>query len=206
MESYEQYITVQEAAERLNRPEPEVWRMLETGALPAMLRAALTSKKDGTPIGFDFALLPPEGVRLVVDQGGDDFTLEWAYCGGHGQAVCFPARPSSIRVLWEVSQVAGLIKKDQDVPKSAVAPDWHVFEPKRDRGYNWPLYRFLAKAHEEGRSRPRARDVVESWLGNKPPEIAKVLSDGFDYYDRKGNAMPASMAALQKSIDRLTGR
>ncbi len=76
--------------------------MLETGAIPAVLRAELLSN-DGSPIGFDFALLPPEGVARVADQGGDDFTLEWPYCGGHGKAVCFPARGSSIRVLWEPS-------------------------------------------------------------------------------------------------------
>lgn len=135
MQDYERYITVQEAAKRLGRPEPEILRMLETGALPAMLRAELASK-DGTPIGFDFARLPPEGVARVVDQGGDDFTLEWQYCGGHGKAVCFPARESSIRVLWEPSLFSELIQPlkravsqtsltlgDSSAPFAKVEPD-----------------------------------------------------------------------------------
>lgn len=119
MQDYERYITVQEAAKRLGRPEPEILRMLETGALPAMLRAELASK-DGTPIGFDFARLPPEGVARVVDQGGDDFTLEWQYCGGHGKAVCFPARESSIRVLWEPSLFPELMPQPKEDTQSDV--------------------------------------------------------------------------------------
>ncbi len=102
MQEYEKYITVQEATERLSRQEPEICRMLETGALPAMLRAELWSN-EGTFIKFDFALLPPEDVARVFDQGGDDFRLEWKYCGGHGKAICKRARQSSIRVLWEPS-------------------------------------------------------------------------------------------------------
>lgn len=107
---YEQYITVQEAAERLNRPEPEIWRMLETGALSAILRAELASK-DGTPLGFGFALLPPEGVARVVDQGGDDFTLQWVYAHGHAKAVCKSARSGSVRVLWEPSRLPQLMSR-----------------------------------------------------------------------------------------------
>lgn len=117
MQDYERYITVQEAAKRLGRPDPEILRMLETGALPAMLRAELASK-DGTPIGFDFARLPPEGVARVVDQGGDDFTLEWQYCGGHGKAVCFRARESSIRVLWEPSLFPELLPQSKDASQA----------------------------------------------------------------------------------------
>lgn len=108
MQKYEQYITVQEAAKRLSRSEAEIWRMLETGALPAMLRAELLSN-DGTPVEYGFALLSPEGVARVVDQGGDDFTLEWKYCGGHGKAICEGARQSSVRVLWEPSTFPELI-------------------------------------------------------------------------------------------------
>ena len=128
MQDYERYITVQEAAKRLGRPEPEILRMLETGALPAMLRAELASK-DGTPIGFDFARLPPEGVARVVDQGGDDFTLEWQYCGGHGKAVCFPAREGSIRVLWEPSLFPELMPQSEDAHPAATPTHGELLAP-----------------------------------------------------------------------------
>lgn len=225
MQDYERYITVQEAAKRLGRPEPEILRMLETGALPAMLRAELASK-DGTPIGFDFARLPPEGVARVVDQGGDDFTLEWQYCGGHGKAVCFPARESSIRVLWEPSLFPELMPQSEDAhpaatpthgellaPVAKVGADveagnpsaWIVTQPKRDREYSMPLYRLLLAAHLKGKPRPpTAREVVEEWRLNTPPEIAKILPDGFDYYDATGNTKTASLVSIRKRIERLT--
>ena len=119
MQKYERYITVQEAAERLSRPEAEIWRMLETGALPAMLRAEL-SFNDGTPIEYGFALLPPQDVARVVDQGGYDFTLKWKYCGGHGKAICEGARQSSIRVLWEPSTFPELLPQSKADAQAAV--------------------------------------------------------------------------------------
>jgi hypothetical protein len=113
MDEYEGYLTPEEAAARLNRTEGEIWRMLETGILPALLRGELTSKNGG-PIGFDFALLPPEGVARVVDQGGDDFTLEWTFAYGNGKAVCTPARKSSIRVLWHPSLLPDIESPKKD--------------------------------------------------------------------------------------------
>ena len=64
MEDHKQYCTVAAAAACPNSTEAEIWRMLETGALPAMLRANLTGK-DGEPLGFGFAALLPEGVRIL---------------------------------------------------------------------------------------------------------------------------------------------
>ncbi|WP_208616340.1 hypothetical protein [Acidovorax carolinensis] len=84
------------------------------------------------------------------------------------------------------------------------APAWTVTKPQRYSGYAAPLHRLLVTAHREGRPRPTARDVLEAWRINKPAEIAKVLPDGFDYYDANGNAKPASLEAIRKSINRLT--
>lgn len=112
MEECDRYINVQEAAARLNRPEAEILRMLETGKLPAMLCAELQAK-DGTPHGFDYALLPPEGVRRVIHGGGEDLTLEWRYAHGAGIAVRDRARLDSIRVLWEPSLFPELLPVDR---------------------------------------------------------------------------------------------
>jgi hypothetical protein len=78
---------------------PEVLRMLETGVLSAVLRAELTAA-DGTPIGFDYALLPPEGVARVIHEGGDDLELEWSYAYESAKAVSRRARIDLIRVLF----------------------------------------------------------------------------------------------------------
>ena len=49
-----------------------------------------------------------------------------------------------------------------------------------------------------------AEDVVEAWRNNAPAEIAKVLPDGFDYYDAKGNTKTADLEAIRKAIGRMT--
>ena len=105
--------------------------MLETGALPAMLRAELSSN-DGTPIEYGFALLQPEGVARVVDQGGDDFTLEWKYCGGHGKAICEGARQSAIRVLWEPSTFPELMPQFKADAQAAADPATVADSPSTD--------------------------------------------------------------------------
>lgn len=83
-------------------------------------------------------------------------------------------------------------------------PSWNVKRPTRFHGYTSPLYRLIAAAHREGKPRPTARDVVEAWRTEMPHEIAKVLPDGFDYYDAKGDTKGANLEAIRKAINRLT--
>lgn len=83
------------------------------------------------------------------------------------------------------------------------APAWTVTKPKRFMGYTAPLHRLLAAAHREGKPRPTAHDVLEEWSIDKPAEIAKVLTDGFDYYDANGNTKTAGLEAIRKAIDRM---
>ncbi len=52
--------------------------------------------------------------------------------------------------------------------------------------------------------RPSARNVVEAWLIDRPPEVAKVLPDGIDYYDAKGDTKFADLDAIRKAIGRMT--
>jgi len=89
-----------------------------------------------------------------------------------------------------------------DRPSSA--PAWTVNKPQRYSGYAAPLHRLLAAAHRDGNPCPTARDVVEAWRNNAPAEIAKVLPDGFDYYDAKGNTKTADLEAIRKAIGRMT--
>ncbi|MDP3350701.1 MAG: hypothetical protein Q8S92_17045 [Hydrogenophaga sp.] len=81
---------------------------------------------------------------------------------------------------------------------------WTVIKPLRYSGYRAPLYRLIAIAHREGKSRPSARDVVEAWRSAMPPEIAKVLPGGVDYYDANGDTKAASLAAIRQAIGRMT--
>ena len=87
---------------------------------------------------------------------------------------------------------------------ASTAPDWTVSKPQRYNGYTAPLHRLLAAAHRDGNPCPTARDVVEAWRNNAPAEIAKVLPDGFDYYDAKGNTKTADIEAIRKAIGRMT--
>lgn len=84
------------------------------------------------------------------------------------------------------------------------APAWTVRKPQRYNGYIAPPHRLLAAAHRDGKTCPTARDVMEEWRNNTPTGIAQVLTDGFDYYDAKGNTKAADLEAIRKAIGRMT--
>ncbi len=86
----------------------------------------------------------------------------------------------------------------------AAEPAWSVNKNKRFTGYNVPLHALLIAAHREGRPRPKAHDVLEAWRICLPPEIAKVLPDGFDYYNNTGNTNNADIPAIREAIRRMT--
>ncbi len=65
-----------------------------------------------------------------------------------------------------------------------------------------PLYRLLKDAHCEGKPRPTARDVLEAWSIDKPAEIHKMLTHGFDCYDANGNTKPAGLGLPKSSYIR----
>ncbi|MES2948822.1 MAG: hypothetical protein V4858_09820 [Pseudomonadota bacterium] len=203
MEEYERYITVQEAAERLNRPESVVLRMLETGKLQGMLRAELESK-DGTPIGFDYALLSKEGVARVIHEGGDDFVLEWTYAFGAGKAICKRARPDGIRVLWEPSLALELAPGPVESAQAGL--EWSLKSSiRRFPGYRRQLYQVLKTAHLEGKSRPNAREVLDIWKSAPPADI-EVMPDGIKYNDGVGKMKEADLKAIKQAIEGLTKR
>ena len=90
------------------------------------------------------------------------------------------------------------------VASTSSEPAWTVTKPKRFTGYTAPLHRLLAAAHRDGKTRPTARDVMEAWRTEKPSEVAKVLTDGFDFYDANGNTKAANLEAIRKAIGRMT--
>lgn len=84
------------------------------------------------------------------------------------------------------------------------AEAWQVHKPQRFGAYAAPLYRLLNNAHQAGKPRPTARDVLEAWRTDTPAEVAMVLTDGIDYYDSNGNTKSASIAAIKEAITRMT--
>ena len=119
-------------------------------------------------------------------------------------------------VTAEVKAIEAYLKAKQAAPEpqavppapvadsASNAPAWTVSKPLRYNGYTAPLHRLIAAAHREGKPCPTARDVVEAWRNNAPAEIAKVLPDGLDYYDTKGDTKTADLEAIRKAIGRMT--
>lgn len=134
-----------------------------------------------------------------------------------GQAQPEPAPAPATAALVEQPQGAAQVEPVQAAPAQRTemptpvtektvsnAPAWAANNPQRYKGYTAPLHRLLVAAHREGKPRPTARDVLEAWRINMPAEIAKVLPDGFDYYDSKGNTKAADLTAIRKAIGRMT--
>ena len=120
--------------------------------------------------------------------------------------------PGPLALLWFKAQGVGstpmpTTPEPQAVPATNSASNsttWEVTKPQRFNSYGAPLHRLLLDMQRDGKPRPTARDVVEAWRIEKPAEIEKVLQDGFDYYDAKGNTKPANLEAIRKAIARMT--
>ena len=109
------------------------------------------------------------------------------------------------------------VKADTNVPASAailatapVVPtgviggvNWTLKKPQRFPGYTKPLYDLLKAAHITGQPCPKARDVLDKWKENPPPDVAEVTDNGLKYYDAKGNTKPADLGAIRKAIGRM---
>ena len=84
--------------------------------------------------------------------------------------------------------------------KPAAVPTWSLkTSMQRAPGYRWPLYQFLKAAQAAGMSCPKARDVLEGWKLNTPPEL-QVMTDGVKYSDGVGNTKEANLKAIQQAI------
>lgn len=83
--------------------------------------------------------------------------------------------------------------------------DWTVTKYERDTAYRPALRRYLVNEWKKGTVRcPTPKEVLAAFEASQPPEVAKVLVDGFDYYDRNGNTKFASLDAIRKAIGRMT--
>lgn len=83
------------------------------------------------------------------------------------------------------------------------SPGWTLTKPKKLQGINMPVYKVLLAAHQAGRARPTARDVLDEFGKKMPAEVAKVLPDGLDYYDSKGGTKGIDLDAIRNCIGRM---
>jgi len=122
-----------------------------------------------------------------------------------------PALASAIVCLGEeketkpVLAIVGARAPVASVPEKALSAAWFIRTPRRFQGYALPLYKFLKSSHDADASQiPNAREILESFRANQPAEVAKVLFDGIDYYDARGNTKYASLKAISEAIRRIT--
>jgi hypothetical protein len=80
---------------------------------------------------------------------------------------------------------------------------WALKKPQRLQGYGKPLYDLLKAAHIAGKEYPRAREVLDAWKKNTPPDLSEVTNNGLKYYDKNGNTKPADLDAIRKAISRM---
>jgi hypothetical protein len=84
--------------------------------------------------------------------------------------------------------------------------EWKLMRPSRFQGYGKPLHDFLRAAHAERRSSPpKARDVLDHWKSNPPPEVLEVTNEGLKYYDSNGDVKAADIDAIRQAINRMLG-
>jgi hypothetical protein len=77
----------------------------------------------------------------------------------------------------------------------------------RDDGLSTPVHEALKAAHQAGKPRPTAREVLAYFDGpNRPKTIVRVLADGCDYFGRHGNEQSADLKKISKRIVELTTR
>jgi hypothetical protein len=96
---------------------------------------------------------------------------------------------------------AGPVVTSGDRPAPlATAPAWSpITALMRAPGYRWPLYQLLKEAHTNGRPCPKAREVLEIWKLNTPPEL-EVMTDGVKYSNAVGNTKEADLKAIQQAF------
>lgn len=92
------------------------------------------------------------------------------------------------------------------VPLSTASafPSWGLKRPRRSDALSWPIYLVLKVAHENGKRRPTAIDVLEAFGRNRPPEVLEVMAGEVKFLSLSGEIKTASLAAIRGRINRMT--
>ena len=73
---------------------------------------------------------------------------------------------------------------------------------QRAPGYRWPLYQVLKAAFIAGQPCPKARDVLNIWRLNPPPDV-QAMPDGVKYDNGLGKPKEADLKAIGQAIKNL---
>jgi hypothetical protein len=142
--------------------------------------------------------IPFYDVQSRLDRAADDALYELIRAEKFKEFARLEAKEE-----WESSKQTTATPAPAAGPAIAV-PSWSpITSLQRASGYRWPLYQFLKAAHAAGKPIPKARDVLDKWRENPPPDVATVTDNGLKYYDAKGNTKPADLEAIRKAIDRM---
>ncbi len=121
--------------------------------------------------------------------------------------------PPELLAMAETKAAPTLTPEPQAAPVVAVGvsggverdagPGWSLKTSiERAPGYRWPLYQALKTAYIAGQPCPKARDVLDTWKLNPPPDV-QVMPDGVKYDDGLGNQKEANLKAIQQAIKNL---
>ena len=120
-----------------------------------------------------------------------------------------PAPESESTLLTQSHDALGGLPDADDVMTPTVEPlhddpGWSLTKPERYQGYGKPMYDLLKAAHIAVQPRPKARDVLDAWKKNPPPDVTEVMADGIKYLDANGNTKTADLDAIRATINRMT--
>ena len=91
-----------------------------------------------------------------------------------------------------------------DAGQTGSGTPWRLKRVARYPGYRKPLLDVLRTAYVAGGPRPTAREVLDGWQRQPPPEVVGTSPDSIDYKDSKGNKRTADLKAIQQAISNLT--
>lgn len=94
---------------------------------------------------------------------------------------------------------------DQGQQTNRARDSWNLVKPLKPQGYNMALYSVLKRAHDEGKSCPKPREVLEKFREDKPACVTRVLPASFEYLSGEEiEERTVSLDALGEAIRRMT--
>lgn len=97
-----------------------------------------------------------------------------------------------------------LTSKAMQQPQEPDVIAWDLRRPNRMDTLQAMIYRVIKTAHDAGRPKPRAREVMDEIAAAKPSDFIQIIGGDLEYYDSDGNSKTATAQAIEKRIGRLT--
>lgn len=133
--------------------------------------------------------------------------------GSSIEAIPLSSSPPDAVPLEDGTQVASmkaaahsLTSKAMQQPQEPDVIAWNLRRPNRMDTLQAMIYRVIKTAHDAGRPRPRARELMDEIAAAKPSDFIQIIGGDLEYYDSGGNSKIATAQAIEKRIDRITGR